>query len=773
MAKTPRPNSKGLEASAKRAAPETIDAPYPPLAATDFWVSEIGALLRELEEPSEVAATAGLAPPTPATGPAVDNQLAQVRLGIAGALFAALRCKHEASARHALRVALNCSAWSLKIGLEEDGRNALEVAALLHDIGVIGVPDRILLKPGMLTSDEAVVMARSRQMSLEILRHCCVSQEILDIVEHVGARSDGTRQGYRLSGEEIPLEARMISLVEAFDAMVTDRVYRSAISHERAMAELFDCAGSQFDAKLVDRFAEFHSCDQSRLREQVTGRWLNSLDPELVNSYWQFNFVPLTKDRPSDGLLFETKLLDNMYDAVVFIDAAGQIQRWNRGAERLTGIGGSSIVQHRWDPSLLRLSDEKGRQVTHTDCPVRCAIRSGAQSLRRMTICGRNEHPISVDTHVIPVLDDSGSILGAILSFHDASSEISLEQRCQSLHEKATKDPMTQVANRAEFDRVHAMFAATHQQQKVPCAMMICDLDRFKLVNDTYGHQAGDEVIRSMANLLKSFCRPGDLVARYGGEEFVMLCADCDNTAATRRAEEIRKRLAQLQQPKMDGRAATVSFGVTEIQPGDTPETMLRRADRALLMAKSRGRNQVVQLGAGADGDASGNGKPQQAMKGDGKTRKTDSKRLLKQVLVTSVPAKMAIEKLRGFVADHRAKILKINGNYVCLEIVEQYGTLRRLTDRPIAFRVALAFEEEKPQKDGDASANGSAARTRIELRISLRKARDRRRMNVEGRAREVLASFRSYLMATDETTAQKGVMHRAKQILAPWLTRK
>jgi len=116
----------------------------------------------------------------------------------------------------------------------------------------------------------------------------------------------------------------------------------------------------------------------------------------------------------------------------------------------------------------------------------------------------------------------------------------------------------------------------------------MCDLDRFKLVNDTYGHQAGDEAIKCLASLLKSCCRPGDLVARYGGEEFVLLSADCDNAAAARRAEQIRKALSQIPQPKMDGRSVTVSFGVTEIQPGDTPETMLRRADRALLMAKSK-----------------------------------------------------------------------------------------------------------------------------------------------------------------------------------------
>ena len=88
-------------------------------------------------------------------------------------------------------------------------------------------------------------------------------------------------------------------------------------------------------------------------------------------------------------------------------------------------------------------------------------------------------------------------------------------------------------------------------------------------------------------------------MARYGGEEFVVLCADCNNAAAAKRAEQMRKRLAEMHHPSLKGRRITASFGVTELQPGDTPETMLRRADRGLLQAKDQGRNQVMQLGDG------------------------------------------------------------------------------------------------------------------------------------------------------------------------------
>ena len=142
----------------------------------------------------------------------------------------------------------------------------------------------------------------------------------------------------------------------------------------------------------------------------------------------------------------------------------------------------------------------------------------------------------------------------------------------------------------------------------------------------------------------------------------------------------------------MDGRSVTVSFGVTEIQPGDTPETMLRRADRALLMAKANGRNTVVQLGSGQR-----RRQCRSARRLRGSFGAAGPRSCLEQDLVTPVPIKMAIEKLRGFVADHQAKIVAIDGNQVRLEIDDKPASrLRRLTDRPVSFCIDLRFEEEQ-----------------------------------------------------------------------------
>jgi diguanylate cyclase (GGDEF)-like protein len=494
------------------------------------------------------------------------------------------------------------------------------------------------------------------------------------------------------------------------------------------------------------------------------------LDPELANQYWRCAAPAGETASPEIEALFQARLLDNMHDAVAFIDQELHITQWNHGAERLTGIAAASVSRQPWLPSLLSMRDEKGQPVADIDCPVAFAIRSGVQSLRRLTIRGRTGEPVSVDSHIIPVAARNGKTFGAVLLMHDASPEASLEERCQNLHEKATKDPMTQVANRAEFDRVHDMFVIAHRQHKVPCSLLICDLDHFKRVNDTYGHQAGDEAIKSLASLLKSACRPGDLVARYGGEEFVMLFADCDNATAARRAEQIRKALAQIAQPKLDGRPVTASFGVTEIQPGDTPETMLRRADRALLMAKSKGRNCVVQLGSGTNDDGPG------SWCGFWGRRAEKPVVSIEQDLQTSVPLKVAIEKLRGFVADHEAKILKIDGGKVLIELEDnQPSRQRRRADRPTVFLLDLRFEEEHFEKSGR-SDNGASgvSRTNIHVIISPKPRRDRRRLELQERAKEVLTSFRSYLIATQvEAPSGEGTWRRVSRILTPWLIRR
>ncbi len=712
-------------------------------AGVDRRVSEIATLLASLED---VAAQSGQ---TVRQEPIEhEGRLVKARLGVAAGLYAALRCKHAPTALHGLRVSLGCSSWALALEVPEAYRDALEIAALLHDVGKIGVPEHILLKPGKLQPDEVTMMGRHRQMSVDILGASCTHADVTEILRYAPAWFDGSRHGFDRQGTDLPLGSRMLAVVDAFDAMTTDHVYRPARSRERAVAELFEFAGSQFDPDLVKHFAELLLKDPQALTQRVSQRWLTELaEADSEESWGGVGWSPssTSSSYTSNPAIFESRLIDTMHDGVVFVDGQLQVFVWNTGTERMTGVAAQAARGRVWTPDLLEMRDVGGRKIADDDCPVARAIRSGVQSIQRMSIQGRQGKEIAIDLHAVPVCASDGAVHGASILLHDASPEASLEERCQALHDQATKDPLTQVANRAEFDRMHALFIEAHLESGLPCSLIITDIDHFKFINDNFGHQAGDEVLVSFAGLLKRMCRAGDLVARYGGEEFVVLCADCNNAAAARRAEHMRKKLAELSHASLSNRNITASFGATELQPGDTPETMLRRSDRALLQAKDQGRNQVVQLG-----DGMGEAKAKRSWWPFGAARGafTDCH------LVTVVPIEIAIQKLRGFIADHTAKISSTGDDHLHLEIAgENAGMFRRRDDRPVPFEIELTFQEEQVERsNAQGHARGKYVQTRIHVIIRPRRDRDRRREEAADRARCVLASLKSYLMARDET---------------------
>ena len=718
-----------------------------------------------------------------AAGPADPlNQLLQVRLGVAHSLFMALRYKHAETAAHSLRVTLWCSAMAEQMGLPAEERDVLEVAALLHDIGKIGVPDGILRKPGPLSRDEVVVMERHRAMGGQILAGCAARPELLVALEYSGAWFDGSRNGSGRtekgaagtdrSGERIPLASRLIAIADAYDSMTHDHVYRPAMSSQSAQHELRRCSGTQFDPDLVTAFIALVEGDGPRLCRRAAEGWLRALKPELADAHWRLqpDFVQPSELVAAD--LFHQRLLESMHDAVIFVDRALRVLYWNRGAERLTGIAPAAMLERQWLPSVVDMHTIERTVIEDAQCPLAQCMRSGEQWLHRVTIRGRDGEPAVVDARAVPVSDARGITLGATLILHDVSPQLSLEARCQSLHELATRDPLTQLANRAEFNRVLDMFVVVHLEQGLPCSMILCDIDHFKRINDTSGHPAGDEVLKTFARLLRGSCRPGDLVARYGGEEFVVLCADCGLQAAASRAEGLRRALAETRHDALDGRRVTSSFGVTEIQPGDTPDTMLRRADRALFEAKGRGRNLVVQLGCGlasSEAPTPGPAPDGNLMEAAGRTptgvpadaaatwpallgQPLVGDELLTQWLMTVGPVGVVAEKLRGFILDHQAEVLDSSHHDVRLRVVGSGGArkTRRSADRPLMALVRIHLEELlMPPPDRTATANIGPVHTRIFVTIRPEKPRDRRRADAVVRARHLLASLRTYLMAT------------------------
>ncbi|HEY5373012.1 MAG TPA: GGDEF domain-containing protein [Polyangiaceae bacterium] len=178
----------------------------------------------------------------------------------------------------------------------------------------------------------------------------------------------------------------------------------------------------------------------------------------------------------------------------------------------------------------------------------------------------------------------------------ELSQKISeLREELQEVREKAALDPLTQLFNRAALDaHLDRVADLAFLLSSSPCILMI-DIDHFKRINDTYGHPAGDDVLRRVADaLVRNFLRREDFVARYGGEEFVVVIPDSTLHNAELRAERVLQSISELEISTDKGKVqVTVSIGLSSLSSGDTGKSWLARADAALYEAKGSGRNCV------------------------------------------------------------------------------------------------------------------------------------------------------------------------------------
>ena len=165
----------------------------------------------------------------------------------------------------------------------------------------------------------------------------------------------------------------------------------------------------------------------------------------------------------------------------------------------------------------------------------------------------------------------------------------------RTLQREAETDGLSGLSRRGPFQRdVEAILEKT-KRTPLPVSMIVCDIDNFKSINDTFGHLAGDAVIARFGQLMASSCRATDLSSRVGGEEFALLLWNADQLASRLVAEQLRTSFEAITfDEEMSGRNCTASFGITQHQPGDTFTDMFIRADRAMYQAKESGRNRVV-----------------------------------------------------------------------------------------------------------------------------------------------------------------------------------
>lgn len=449
--------------------------------------------------------------------------------------------------------------------------------------------------------------------------------------------------------------------------------------------------------------------------------------------------------------LFGQYLLDHLSDGVIFVDRQRIIRKWSKGAEKATGLVENAVLSRVLTPQVISLADSNGIPVTDERCPVAHALQSREIVTGEYRVASNSSQGLKVELTAVPVIDDQNCPHGVVVMFHDRTEQIDLQRQLKDLYEFSVLDPLTQVANRAEFERVLEEYVrAFSQSDRFHCSIIICDIDFFKSINDKFGHVVGDEALVSFAGMLKKYVRAQDLVARYGGEEFVILCADCDRESAIERAEEIRVALYRTPQPMLEGKAFSASFGVSELRDGDTAMDFFVRADTALLKAKETGRNRVVASEHAGSGRSPMAPEPTTTSSPTGiqwKTQRRENTAILCEEFQTTTPLPMLVEKLRGFIVETDAVLQRVDTDFLSMEVEYEHASHHA---RKGVFTVNIDLKEGEIGNEG---RPGSRKVSYIRVMIFAARMRKWFATNHLDVAPLLMAEVRRYLMISDKSS--------------------
>jgi diguanylate cyclase (GGDEF)-like protein/PAS domain S-box-containing protein len=314
-------------------------------------------------------------------------------------------------------------------------------------------------------------------------------------------------------------------------------------------------------------------------------------------SGYEGTLTDITERKKAEMAVFQAKeraqvTLQSIGDAVITTDSEGRIDYMNPVAESLTGWE-SREAQGLTIGEVLTVINDMTRQPSESPL-VRCLREGRVLGLSEHTVLvSKRGQEIAIQDSAAPIRDRVGNLIGAVMVFHDVSKERRLHR---ALHYQASHDALTGLINRREFEnRLTAAVEEAKREKEAKHALLYLDLDQFKLVNDTCGHPAGDQLLRQITGMLQSRIRTGDTLARLGGDEFGILLQDCVLDQALRVADTLRQAIRDYRFVWQDGALAVgVSIGIVQI----TSETasvasLMSASDVACYTAKDAGRNRV------------------------------------------------------------------------------------------------------------------------------------------------------------------------------------
>lgn len=298
---------------------------------------------------------------------------------------------------------------------------------------------------------------------------------------------------------------------------------------------------------------------------------------------------------PSNKDNFHKSLIDNLYDGVYFVDPSRLITYWNNGAERITGYSAEYMVGNFCNNNILDHVTDDGRHLCLEGCPLQATIEDGQPREAEVHLRHADGYRVPVLVRTTPIFDEQNKVIGAVEVFSNNHSLFKMKRRVDELEQDVFRDALTGVGNRKLLEiKINTAIHEYHHHQ-IPFGLLFLDIDHFKAINDTYGHQEGDLVLKNTAKNLTGHLRDTDVCGRWGGEEFIAILYNVNLKGLTRIAEKLRTMIANSVITASGGQiSVTASIGATLVRKAETLESIIERADQLMYQSKQNGRNRVT-----------------------------------------------------------------------------------------------------------------------------------------------------------------------------------
>lgn len=480
----------------------------------------------------------------------------------------------------------------------------------LHDIGKVGIPDAILLKPGKLDDRELAIMRTHAELgarTLDAALERFPSAKFLQMARAIAAthheKFDGSGYPAGLAGEQIPLSGRIVALADVYDALTSKRVYKPAMSHQQARGIIISESSRHFDPDVVAAFltreAEFIRVRESLADPEITVEPPPAPAPVLSPAPAAGETILVVDDDQSQ-LQFTQDILSSAGYRVLTAPGGQQAQAMIKAHQPAVVI--SDLVMPGLDGMALCKSLRQ-TESEHYTVFVMMTMHADKQHMI-------DAFDIGVDDFVVKPVDASELLARVRAGVRTVRLHEELNRRTRSsaqlnaqlarlnanLQRMAITDDLTGLWNRRQAIAKLEEQMALAERYGGPVSVAMLDLDFFKRINDTYGHDAGDEVLRNVAAILRASVRETDTVARVGGEEFLVILPAQTTQESAVSAQRCRQAIAA-HAYNFDGKPVTItaSFGIACRRPGMTDAAeLVKEADKALYAAKHAGRNRVV-----------------------------------------------------------------------------------------------------------------------------------------------------------------------------------